>query len=263
MWSVEESCVLPCALSWSRSDDDVRMNDTKLSHVRSTWTNRVVISSHDLAACTDSNTLLINTAALFDSSRHRMHDLRSCCIHQLHDTRSVVGFDLGCLASHSLCLMQNDYTSFSTCRGSLYVRCSCPKASCCVDVLREPVQNAHVRLMSTFRCEKVIYVVRIVFLHYEIPFYLIRVVVRGSDSPIMSEEAKARGNALFGQKKYAEAIAAYTEGLAVVRTRCMLDVVALATVQGVVCSNDRECACERCLNSQYIHARGAWLPKTL
>jgi hypothetical protein len=32
-----------------------------------------------------------------------------------------------------------------------------------------------------------------------------------------SDEAKARGNTLFGQKKYTEAITAYDEGLAVVR----------------------------------------------
>lgn len=32
-----------------------------------------------------------------------------------------------------------------------------------------------------------------------------------------SDEAKARGNALFGQKKYTEAITAYAEGLALVR----------------------------------------------
>ena len=79
----------------------------------------------------------------------------------------------------------------------------------------------------------------------------------------MSEEAKARGNTLFGQKKYAEAIAAYTEGLAVVRTRCMLDVVASATVQWVVCSNDGAHACVNVAFTMYIHARGAWMPKTL
>ena len=45
----------------------------------------------------------------------------------------------------------------------------------------------------------------------------------------MADEAKARGNALFGQKKYDEAMEAYAEGLALVRSpltatlRCLHD----------------------------------------